>query len=118
MTTPTPASAAKNPWWMWLLLPVFLPVMLPIAMLSMIPLGILAAFFIPYFLVYPDRHAQLHDFEGTPRQQQRLAQWRTCYAKLTLLQRVARAFKLWRRRRRHRPYRKKGPPNRGVDAVR
>ena len=43
----------RLPWYAWPLIPLVLPAVL----LIMIPLAFLAAIMIPYFVVFPDRHA-------------------------------------------------------------
>jgi len=58
-----------------------------------IPLLILAALSIPYFALFPDRHAHIWDFRGTHRQRELLARWRAMYRQLGLRGRIARAIK-------------------------
>jgi hypothetical protein len=90
----TAAGHKQLPWYAWPLIPVVLPV----AVAVMLPLGLLALLSIPYFWLFPDRHARLNDFEGTPHQRARLARWRVAYRRLGLWGRVRRAIKLTRRR--------------------
>jgi hypothetical protein len=89
-----PVHRDRPPSWAWPLIPFVLPVVL----LIMIPLGIAALISIPYFALYPDRHAHLYDFEGTAQQRARLASWRAGYARLSVWGRLKRAIKLARRR--------------------
>jgi hypothetical protein len=85
------------PWYLWPLIP---PVAIVVAVTVGIPLGILALLSIPFFWLFPERHAQLADFEGTEQQKVRLRQWRLAYGKLSLVGRVRRAVRLSVRRRR------------------
>ena len=89
-----PSSPREEwPWWFWPILPLwaiggflFVAQLVPLAFLS-----------IPYFIIYPDRHAHVYD-GGTASQRERLAKWRAHYARLSFRQRVARAVKIrWRR---------------------
>jgi hypothetical protein len=75
------------------------PIWLPIFLLLAIP----AAISIPYFWLFPERHAQVHDFDGTPHQKARLVGWRTAYERLSFADRFRRATKKrqWRRRAGH-----------------
>jgi hypothetical protein len=86
----------RLPWFAWPLVPLVLPAVL----LVMLPLGLVALFSIPYFALYPDRHAHRYDFEGTAQQRARVERWRAGYGRLGLWGRVARAFKVARRRSR------------------
>ena len=90
-------NAADLPWYGWLVAPVLLPVGLVILLLLAIP----AAISIPYFWLFPERHRQLHDFDGSPKQHARLAQWRSAYSRLNLLERIKRASRKrpWRPKR-------------------
>ena len=83
------------PWWRWF----FFPLVVPVALVVLLPLGLLALLSIPYFLIFPDRHAQLHDFDGTPHQRGRIAQWRHRYSQLGLVQRIRRACARHQRKR-------------------
>jgi len=83
----------KTPFWMWMVLPVT-TILGPIILIA------LAIFSLPYFWLYPERHAHLPDFgEGTPDDAARLARWRGRCARLTFFQRVGLA---WRGSRRFR----------------
>jgi hypothetical protein len=82
-------------WYLWPLVPIVFCGSLVV----MIPLGILAIFSIPYFTIYPERHAHLYDFEATPHQKKRLAQWREMYSNLSFRQRITRARKKRHRRK-------------------
>lgn len=96
MDTTSARPSERLPWYAWPLVPfVFVA-----TLVLMLPLGALALLSIPYFLVFPDRHAQIHDFGGTPRQQELLARWRESYSRLGIRGRLARRLKLWRRKRR------------------
>ena len=68
--------------------------------LFLLLLPLLALISIPLFWVYPDRHMNQYDFEGTPRQKARLAQWRATYDRLGLRGRIRRARTRQARRRR------------------
>jgi hypothetical protein len=85
---------ARFHWCRWL----FLPLILPIGLLVLLPLSLLALASVPYFRIFPDRHAHVHDFDGTPHQRARLAEWRRRYSRLTLVQRTRRAFTTRQRR--------------------
>lgn len=89
-------KSERLPWYAWPLIPFVFPV----AVLVMVPLGLLALLSIPYFLIFPDRHAHIYDFEGNERQKQLLKKWRIKYRKLTICQRVDRGYTLWCRQRR------------------
>ena len=62
-------------------------------------LELLALLSIPYYALYPDRHAHAWDSAGTPRQRERVAKWRALYARLTFRQRLRRCLVKRRRRR-------------------
>lgn len=81
-------------WYLWPLVSIVLCVTF---VFVAIPLGILALFSTPYFAIYPERHAHRYDFEATPHQKRRLAQWREMYGNLSFRQRITRA-----RKKRHR----------------
>jgi hypothetical protein len=87
-------NSADLPWYGWILAPLVLPG----ALLVMLLLAIPAAISIPYFLLFPERHRQIHDFDGTTHQQARLARWRAVSSQLDFFSRVARAFKRGQRR--------------------
>jgi hypothetical protein len=78
----------RLPWYGWILVPLVLPAVLVIA----IPLGILALFSTPYYLVFPDHHRHMWDLEGTPHQRYLLSKWRTRYSRLGIFGRIGRAF--------------------------
>jgi hypothetical protein len=87
------------PWYLWpLALPVFVVTMVVVG----IPLGILALVSIPYFWLYPERHAQRADFEGTESEKARVRRWRNAYRRLSFIARVRHATKRSRRLRRRR----------------
>ena len=87
-------NSADLPWYGWILAPLVLPG----ALLVMLLLAIPAAISIPYFFLFPERHRQIHDFDGTTHQQARLARWRSVYSQLNFLGRVGRALKRRQRR--------------------
>ena len=73
-----------------------------------IPLGLLALVSIPYFWLYPERHAQQADLEGTESENARLRRWRAAYQKVSFIARVRHAKKRSRRSRRRSPVRAPG----------
>jgi hypothetical protein len=83
------------PWYLWPLVPLAFAG----GLVVMLPLGIFALLSIPHFTVFPDHHAHLYDFEGTPQQRARLAQWRALHRNMNLLQRIERAICRGRRGR-------------------
>ena len=87
-------SKYRLPWYGWLLAPFVLPAAL-FVLLILAPFALLS---IPYFLLFPERHRQVHDFDGSDHQRQRIAQWRAGYSRLSLLGRLQRAFKKRQRR--------------------
>ena len=78
-------------WWEWL----FAPLLWPIAFLILFVLGLLS---IPYFAVYPDRHAHEYDF-GTDRQQAVMMRYRRFTSRVPLWRRIVRAIIFPLRRR-------------------
>ena len=74
------------------------PIWLPFFLLLAIP----AAISIPYFWLFPERHAHFHDFDGTAHQKARLADWRSEYRRLSFRDRFRRALKKRQRRKRTR----------------
>ena len=85
MTSP---EKRRIPWYLWPLAPfVFCA-----SLVVMIPLGILTLFSIPYFAIFPECHAHQYDFEATPHQRRRLAQWREMYSELNFWERLTRAW--------------------------
>ena len=97
MSILTKRPSGHLPWYAWPLVPLVLPAVL----IVMLPLGILALLSMPYFLVFPDRHAHIYDFKATSRQRELLSRWRSGYRRLGVGGRLARSLKLWRRRRTH-----------------
>jgi len=87
-------NSTDLPWYAWILPPLVLPK----ALLVMLLLAIPAAISIPYFLLFPERHRQIHDFDGTAHQQARLGRWRAVYSRLTFFGRIGRAFTRHQRR--------------------
>lgn len=81
----------------WNLLPLASVAFLAAA-LVLIPLGLLALVSVPYFAMFPDRHMHPYDFEPTPLQRARLAQWRGAYRRLGWCGRVRRMVTRLRRR--------------------
>src|SRR5581483_8567019 len=73
-------------WWENLFLPLVFLVLMIAAVAS-----------VPYFWLYPERHATGWDFDGNPCHEHRLRSWRSTYARLSLAGRVRRS---WRKRRR------------------
>lgn len=94
---PDTARPKPLPWYLWPLVP---PVAVVVAVVVGIPLGIVALLSIPYFWLYPDRHAHLADVEGTDRQKMQLRRWRLAYARLSIVGRARRVMRLSVRRRR------------------
>jgi hypothetical protein len=95
MSARTKSVTGRTPWYAWPLAPFAFCA----GLVVMIPLGIVGLFSIPYFFVFPERHRQVWDFEGTAHQRKLLERWRAEYAKLRFTQRLARAFKKRRLRR-------------------
>ena len=80
-------------WYLWPLVPFVLFG----SLIVIIPLGIFALIMIPYYAVYPDRHAHLYDFEATDHQRKRLEQWRGLYKELGFWKRLKRFWKVKQR---------------------
>ena len=68
----------------------------------------LAVWSIPYFWLFPERHATEWDFDETPEHERSLRRWRDAYARLTIAGRVRRRWVKRRRRRRRRRLRQAG----------
>lgn len=51
-------------------------------------LFVLAAFSIPYFFLYPERHAAIWDFHGSPEQKEALKQYRRGCAERGIIRRL------------------------------
>ena len=84
----------ETKWLFWLLAPfAFIN-----ALVVILPVGG-ALLSIPYFSLFPERHAHAFDFSGSPHQRERLVQWRSAYSRLTLAQRVYRTRKRRQRRK-------------------
>ena len=81
----------RVPWYLW---PLAACGYLAIFIIIGIPLLILAAVAIPYYALFPDHHADIYDVRGTPRQRERLAQWRAAYRRLGIIGRVRRAIRM------------------------
>jgi hypothetical protein len=81
-------KSADLPWYVSILAPLVLPGVLLVMLILAIP----AAISIPYFLLFPERHRHIHDFDGTVHQQARLGRWRAVYSRLTFFGRIGRAF--------------------------
>jgi hypothetical protein len=81
-------------WWEWL----FFPIVLPLVMLL---LSIAALLSIPYFALYPDRHATSYDF-GTEEQQEVMRRYRRFTSRVPLWRRCCRVLTSPFRRRRSR----------------
>jgi len=81
-------SFKRLPWYAWIFVPLFLPVLLVVV----VPLGIIALLSIVYFSVFPERHLHIWDCEGTAHQRRRLSQWRSRYRQCSLGGRIVRAF--------------------------
>ena len=96
MTTTPEQPSRRPPWYQWLLVPIVFPV----ALVIMGPLGLLALLSVPYFRVFPDHHAHLYDFNGTPRQRELLTRWRAGYKRLGITGRFARCLKVRKRKKR------------------
>lgn len=81
-------------WWEWLFSPLMIMFVFFVG-------GVLALISIPYFALYPERHAHEWDFDDNATHQRLLARWRARYARLTLGGRVRRSWMRFRRRLRH-----------------
>jgi hypothetical protein len=86
-------TPTARPWILWLLLPFVLPVALVFGLVFVM----IALVVTPYFLVYPDRHLQKIDIDGTDAQRARLARWRAGYRALGFFGRIRRAVKSYPR---------------------
>lgn len=64
-----------------------------LAGILLVPPVIAGLLSIPYFGIFPDHHAHLFDFEGTPEQKAFLALRRSRYRRLGLRRRIKRAFR-------------------------
>jgi hypothetical protein len=105
---PSATPAKQNlPWYLWPLVPfAFLA-----ALSVMLPLGVLALISIPFFWLYPDRHMQFADLEGTPEEKARVARWRAAYNRLSFFGRVRRSIRRTARRRWRRRHSAADEPN-------
>ena len=74
------------------------PVFLVTFAVVIVPLAILAALSVPYYLLYPERHAHFYDLHGSPAQRERVAKWRLLSSRLSFWQRIQR----WHRSRKYR----------------
>ena len=75
-----------------------MPFVLPAVLIVAIPFSLLALLSIPYYRIFPDHHMHIRDLDGTERQRELLAKWRTRYSELGIFGRLRRAAKLLRRR--------------------
>jgi hypothetical protein len=89
----------RLPWYLWPLVP---PVFVVTMVVVGIPLGLLALLSIPYFWLYPERHAHVADLEGTESEKARLRRWRAAYQRMSFIARVRHARKRSRRLRQRR----------------
>ena len=78
-------------WWEWLFAPLVWAVTIPM-------LFIAAGLSIPYFMVYPDRHATDYDF-GTVRQQAIIQRYRRLTSRVSFWRRCRRVIAFPFRRR-------------------
>jgi hypothetical protein len=88
-------SSKRWPWYLWPLIP---PVFVATVVFVAIPLAALALVSIPYFWLYPERHAHQADVEGTERERQRLRRWRAAYQRISSAGRVRHALRRSSRR--------------------
>ena len=87
-------------WWKWFFVgPVAVAGALFAVVIFIIPVSVLALLSIPYYAVFPERHMQRYDFDGNPHEQDRLAEWRRRYSRLSMRQRIDRALAKRQRRR-------------------
>lgn len=71
----------------------FLTALAILAAIFIVPPAVLGILSIPFFGVFPDHHAHLYDFDGTPEQKAFLALRRSRYRRLGLRRRIRRAFR-------------------------
>lgn len=71
-------------WWEWLFAPLVWTILLTL-------LFVLAGLSIPYFMLYPERHAHELDF-GTPRQQETMRRYRRFAAQVSFWRRCGRVL--------------------------
>ena len=68
-------------WIEWILMPLYVPIFFLV-------FGMLALLSIPYFWLYPERHANRIDFEGSPEEQERFRAYREYRSRISLGRRV------------------------------
>lgn len=83
--------------WEWL----FAPIVLPIIFALFVMLAVLS---VPYFMLYPERHAHQWDFDGTDRQREILAKFRRIRSRCTVTQKI---LLWWQHRNRPQEQRRK-----------
>ena len=79
-----PAPHPYEPWWYIVIVILLTPVTLPLLLL-------LAALSIPYFMIYPDRHATTYD-GGIESQQETIRRYRRFAARVSFWRRVGRVL--------------------------
>jgi len=87
----------RLPWYLW---PLALPVLVVTIVVVVVPLAVLSLLLTPYYWLYPERHAQQADFEGTEQEKARLHRWRAAYQRLPFIARLRHAIERSRRQRR------------------
>jgi hypothetical protein len=87
-------------WWEWPFFPLACVVLVVYGVLIVTLLGVLAVLSIPYFALYPDRHASDYDF-GTARQQELMRRYRRFTARVSLRRRCLRVLTFYCRANRH-----------------
>jgi hypothetical protein len=88
MTGEHSIHSRRVPWYSWPLIPFAFLAALPV-LIFLSPIALIS---IPYYKLYPDRHLHIYDREGTTRERQLLARWRSLYRELNIFQRLHRIF--------------------------
>jgi hypothetical protein len=68
-------------WWEWFFAPIVWP-------LFIVLLFVAAGLSIPYFWLYPERHAHQFDFEGSPEEQRQLREYRNHRRRISIWRRL------------------------------
>jgi hypothetical protein len=82
-------------WWEWLFAPLVWAIVIPLLFMA-------AGLSIPYFMVYPDRHAHQYDF-GTERQREVMWRYRRLTSRVSFWRRCVRVLAFPFRRKPSRP---------------
>jgi hypothetical protein len=78
------ADESPIAWWEWLFAPLVWAISIPL-------LFVAAGLSIPYFMVYPDRHAHVYDF-GTKRERELMSRYRRFTSRISVWRRLSRVL--------------------------